>query len=123
MKERCEVDFNKRVVKISLKKNEVGFEDGSWIKYHSIVSALPLNKMVGMAEIEMGMADPYTSLLVVNIGTQRGGECPEDHWIYTPQNESGFHRVGFYSNVDSVFLPVSSRLTNNRVSSVWAKTI
>lgn len=116
MKERCEVDFNKRVVKINLKKNEVGFEDGSWIKYQSIVSTLPLNKMVDMAEIEMGTADPYTSVLVVNIGAQRGGKCPDDHWIYTPQNKSGFHRVGFYSNVDSSFLPASSRLTNDRVS-------
>jgi hypothetical protein len=33
-----------------------------------------------------------------------------------PESDSGFHRVGFYSNVDPAFLPVSERLRNEFVS-------
>ena len=103
MTEQCKVDFNKKVVKINLKKNDLWLDDGSKIKYQSVISTLPLNKMVEMADITIGTTDPYTSVLVVNIGATKGDKCPDDHWIYTPQNKSGFHRVGFYSNVDSSF--------------------
>ncbi len=50
-------------------------------------------------------ADPHTSVLVLNIGAEKGPRCPDDHWIYVPESKSGFHRVGFYSNVDAHFLP------------------
>ena len=52
-------------------------------------------------------ADPYTSVLVLNIGAARGPACPDDHWVYVPSSNSGFHRVGFYSNVSPTFLPKS----------------
>jgi hypothetical protein len=53
-------------------------------------------------------ADPSTSVLVLNLGAVRGSECPEAHWVYVPGSRSGFHRVGFYSNVDPDFLPAGS---------------
>jgi hypothetical protein len=36
--------------------------------------------------------------------------------LYIPDSNSGFHRVGFYSNVDVSFLPESSQKENDRVS-------
>jgi protoporphyrinogen oxidase len=54
--------------------------------------------------------------LVLNIGATRGPRCPNDHWIYVPRSKAGFHRVGFYSNVDSSFLPKSSQASRDRVS-------
>jgi protoporphyrinogen oxidase len=58
----------------------------------------------------------YTSVLVLNIGATRGSKCPDDHWLYIPDSDSRFHRVGFYSNVDPSFLPKSSREDKDRVS-------
>lgn len=60
--------------------------------------------------------DPYTSVLVINIGAIKGPRCPDDHWLYIPESKAGFHRVGFYSNVDASFLPASTRNKNDRVS-------
>jgi len=60
--------------------------------------------------------DPSPSVLVLNVGAVRGPRCPQDHWVYIPATEAGFHRVGFYSNVDESFLPGSSRGTDERVS-------
>ena len=34
---------------------------------------------------------------------------PTDHWVYVPKSASGFHRVGFYDQVDAHFLPASVR--------------
>jgi hypothetical protein len=53
---------------------------------------------------------------VVNLGGTKGPACPEDHWLYLPRSEAGFHRVGFYSNVDASFLPASARGAGDRVS-------
>jgi hypothetical protein len=44
-------------------------------------------------------------VLVLNLGAVRGPKCPPDHWLYNCRTRSGFHRVGFYSNVDGCFLP------------------
>ena len=27
------------------------------------------------------------------------------HWLYIPDSRTGFHRIGYYSNVDPLFLP------------------
>jgi hypothetical protein len=53
---------------------------------------------------------------VINIGARRGTRCPDDHWLYVPMSLARFHRVGFYSNVDISFVPMSSRATGQRVS-------
>src|SRR4029450_9376784 len=59
-------------------------------------------------------ADPFSAVLVLNVGAVRGRACPADHWLYNCGTKSGFHRVGFYSNVDESFLPRRGR--RDRVS-------
>jgi len=51
-------------------------------------------------------------VLVLNIGATlpdtplaRNGY----HWLYIPDSRTGFHRVGYYSNVDPLFLPAGYR--------------
>ena len=117
MAERCDVRYGKRAAKIDVQERTVYFEDGSSVVYERLISTLPLNKMMAMTGLEVdAQPDPYTSVLVLNLGAQRGQHCPEDHWLYNPDAKSGFHRVGFYSNVDRSFLPHSARSTGDRVS-------
>lgn len=114
--EKCDIKYNKKVVKINLKNKEIFFEDGSSVRYEKIVSTIPLNQIIEMTGIELGEKPPYTSVLVINIGAIKGEKCPDDHWVYIPRSKTGFHRVGFYSNVDEIFLPEKSRKEKNRVS-------
>jgi protoporphyrinogen oxidase len=115
--ERCKIQMGKRVSRIDPQRKQVIFEDGSEVLYGTLISTLPLNKMIKMTGLELAEApDPYTSVLVLNIGATRGVKCPNDHWIYLPGSAAGFHRVGFYSNVDPSFLPHSSRTSKDRVS-------
>ena len=117
MAARCSINYGKKVVRIDLEEKVLHFEDGSSVKYELIISTLPLNKIVEMADLTLDEpADPATSVLVINIGAKRGERCPNDHWVYIPQSRAGFHRVGFYSNVDVSFLPYSSRKAQDRVS-------
>jgi protoporphyrinogen oxidase len=113
----CDVRYGKKVVQIDVKRKEVIFADDSGTHYETLISTLPLNYMMQMTGLEVpSEPDPYTSVLVLNIGGTKGSNCPDDHWLYTPDSKSGFHRVGFYSNVDKSFLPMSSRKNADRVS-------
>ena len=111
------IHYGKRAVKIDVKEKKVYFADGSIFSYSQLISTLPLNKMMEMAGLSVDQEpDPYTSVLVLNIGAVRGDKCPEEHWLYNPQSRSEFYRVGFYSNIDTSFLPTSLQKSNNYVS-------
>lgn len=117
MADESDIRYGKKVVNINAKNKEIEFADGSGEKFDNLVSTLPLNKAVEMAGLSIDEEPPpYTSVLVLNIGATRGSKCPDDHWLYIPDSESRFHRVGFYSNVDRSFLPRSSQEANDRVS-------
>lgn len=117
MADRCHIYYGKKTVKVDISDKIVYFADGSEKPYHKLISTLPLNRMLEMAGLKTeAEPDPYTSVLVLNIGAIRGEQCPNDHWLYISDSTSGFHRVGFYSNVDVSFLPRSSQKDHNRVS-------
>jgi protoporphyrinogen oxidase len=115
--ERSDIRYGKRAVRIDAEGKRVDFADGSAFDYEELYSTLPLNRtleLAGLATVEV--ADPFTSVLVLNIGAVRGERCPDDHWLYNCRTNAGFHRVGFYSNVDRSFLPAVSREKGDRVS-------
>jgi protoporphyrinogen oxidase len=117
MARKCNVCYGKRVVQIDVHKKIITFLDGTNERYEKVLSTLPLKRMMELTGLTTDEEPfPYTSVLVLNIGAVRGAKCPKDHWLYNPDAQSGFHRVGFYSNVDLSFLPKSARATNNRVS-------
>ncbi|MEM2001680.1 MAG: hypothetical protein QXT77_03400 [Candidatus Methanomethylicaceae archaeon] len=117
MAERCNVHYGKRAVSLDVKEKVVYFEEGSTVRYEILLSTLPLNRMMEITGLTIDEEpNPSTSVLVVNIGALKGPLCPDYHWVYVPRSKAGFHRVGFYSNVDVSFLPASARGSNDRVS-------
>src|SRR5215831_17059171 len=75
-------------------------------------------EMAGLGA-RVGPPDPYTSVLVLNLGATRP-DTPLArngyHWLYVPDSRSGFHRIGYYSNVDTLFLPDGQHDNPNRTS-------
>ncbi|MGA2301742.1 MAG: protoporphyrinogen oxidase-like protein [Candidatus Acidiferrum sp.] len=114
---RSDIRYGKRVAQIDARRREVFFADGSGARYEQLLSTLPLNRMMDLTGLSVEAASgPSPSVLVINLGAHRGPTCPEDHWVYVPHSNCGFHRVGFYSNVDASFLPASARKARERVS-------
>jgi protoporphyrinogen oxidase len=110
MAQQCDIHYGRRVVQIDVHEKTILFDDGVRLPYRAILSTLPLNSVVQMVGLTVDSEpDPFTSVMVVNIGARKGPRCPQEHWVYIPQSKTGFHRVGFYSNVDPSFLPVSVR--------------
>lgn len=109
MAKKCKLNLKRTVAKINIKRKEIEFLDGAIVKYEKIISTLPLNFMLKITDSGRESNVPYTSVIVINIGGQRGESTPDDHWVYIPKSKAGFHRVGFYSNVDKSFLPDNNR--------------
>lgn len=107
---RTELRCGHSVARIDVAARELTLGDGRVLRYGRLLSTLPLNRIMALTGLKTrATPDPYTSVLVLNIGAERGPNCPDDHWLYVPKSRSGFHRVGFYSNVREHFLPASSR--------------
>lgn len=112
----CAVVFDREIIAIDPKQRNVRLASGETCGYERLISTLPLHTSIKMAGLTVpSPADPFTSVLVLNIGGTAGPRCPDHHWLYIPRTLSGFHRVGFYSNVDSAFAPPASSGTR-RVS-------
>lgn len=102
----CDVRYGRTVTRIDVRAKEIRFSNGGVSEYDRIISTLPLVTMTALTGVKTeSKPDPYTSVLVLNIGGKKGSRCPEEHWLYIPHGQSGFHRVGLYSNVDVDFLP------------------
>jgi protoporphyrinogen oxidase len=117
MAEHCDVHYGCRVVQIDARDKTVALADGTTLPYKALLCTLPLKAALEMTGLEVpGKGDPFTSVMVVNIGARMGPGCPGENWLYIPRSKAGFHRVGFYSNVDSSFLPRSVRQGGDRAS-------
>ena len=117
MAARCDVRYGRRLVGIDRFSRTMQFADGTEREYETLVSTLPLDRVIELADLEVEQpSDPFTSVLVLNIGAERGRNCPQLHWQYEPDACSGFHRIGFYSGVDQSFLPRQHRAAGRHVS-------
>ncbi len=115
MAARCDVRYGKRVV--AIESGGLRFDDGTETQCDTVISTIPLDRAVDISGIDVGApSDPFTSVLVLNVGAERGPRCPDAHWQYEPDSESGFHRIGFYSHVDRSFLPGEHRARGDRVA-------
>ena len=115
--DRCDLRRGLRASHIDPLRKSVTFSDGSIARYDTLICTLPLNKTIELTGLCVDTPeDPHTSVLVINLGAVKGANCPSRHWVYVPDSAGGFHRVGFYSNVDASFLPSTSRLDDDVVS-------
>ena len=69
------------------------------IQYRHLVSSAPLPRLIDMCQME-AQRELFTwnKVLVFNLGFDKKG--PEGvHWMYFPERELSFYRVGFYDNI------------------------
>jgi protoporphyrinogen oxidase len=110
MASRADVYYSKRVTAIDAEAHLICFADGTETRYGRLISTLPLCTMQDLVGLPTSEGpDPHTSVLVINVGASRGARCPDQHWLYVPDSETGFHRVGFYSNITADSVPGNAR--------------
>jgi len=107
---RCNLHLNQRLQHVDVDRKLLHFASGEAVRYERMLSSVPLNTMAALADVDVSARpDPSTGVTVVNLGAIRGPRCPSCHWLYLPNSRSGVHRVGFYSEVDSSFVPTDRK--------------
>lgn len=96
--DKNKIRLNERVLSVDLKTKRARTAKGE-IAFEYLISAAPFPALLRMTGLPV---DPktysYNKVLVFNLGFDRKG--PERvHWIYYPQRELVFYRLGFYDNI------------------------
>lgn len=78
----------------------VVLNSGEEVGYDNLISTIPLPALLDLCGLEY-VHDIYTwnKVLVFNLGFDSKGPNDFDHWIYFPEKDYCFYRVGFYDNI------------------------
>lgn len=98
-----EIQRGQEAVEIEARKKRLIFPDGSHCPYDRLISTLPLPELLRRipdlpASLrEAGERLRYVSVYDINLGVARA-KISDQHWIYFPEREFAFYRVGFPMN-------------------------
>jgi protoporphyrinogen oxidase len=101
---RANISLDKEVVGINPCAKQIGFTDGSTDSYDVLISTLPIDRLVCLAELKH-LKEPaahlqYSSSNIIGVGLS--GKPPEalekKCWMYFPEVNCPFYRVTVFSN-------------------------
>lgn len=98
------------MVEIDIGKRSVLLQDGTRQEFDQIISTIPLPELIGITNgLPAWLAESarhlrYISVYDINIGIKRD-EISDKHWIYFPEPEFIFYRVGFPMNFSKDIVP------------------
>lgn len=104
----------KQASRIEPSTKTVHFSDGGAERYDFLVSTLPLKELFRIVDgVPDQLADAVaqlrcTSVVDINLGVNREGIGDSRHWIYVPEPEFPFYRVGFPSNFSRTVAPAGT---------------
>jgi protoporphyrinogen oxidase len=92
------VKLSQALVDIDLHARVATTAQGSY-RYKHLVSSMPFPRLLEACGLQVP-ADTFSwnQVLVFNLGFDRKGPC-DVNWIYYPDRELPFYRVGFYDNI------------------------
>jgi protoporphyrinogen oxidase len=103
---RDRVGYGVEISAIDLERRELHATDGASVGYDRLVSTIPLVRLVSMAGLPVPEDGLFASTQILNIRIGvRGRLRTPYHWVYTPDEEVPFHRVGFPQNVNHLTCP------------------
>lgn len=95
--------LNHVVNRIDSQSKKVILNDGTQIFYEYLINTSPLNKFLLYFENEqicsLQRDLSYNKVLVFNLGFNKKSRYTEEHWMYIPDKNVNFYRIGFYDNI------------------------
>lgn len=96
----CDIYTNTRIVRIDLTNQIVVDDKGNQYHYDNLISTLPFPQLLSLCSIEVDdKIYSWNKVVVFNLGFDKKGHNTDTHWIYFPEGQYCFYRVGFYDNV------------------------
>ena len=95
--------LNTMVEKIDLEKHEAKLNNGEVVVFDNLINTSPFNtflKLTNNLEYnELSDRLTYNKVLVFNLGFKKKSKYNKEHWIYFPDKDINFYRIGFYDNI------------------------
>jgi protoporphyrinogen oxidase len=107
--------LNNGVEKVDVKARRVTLSDGRQVRYRHLFSTMPLHALLGKLDNVPSFINSarskleYVSVLNINIGVEREEVLPF-HWVYFPEEDKPFYRVGCPSNFSDTVSPKGTSL-------------
>jgi protoporphyrinogen oxidase len=115
---KVKVNLNTKTEKIDIKNKTVICSNGKFYKYDKIISTQPLPELIKqITNVPSNVKTAARKLLAnsvrcVNIGIKSVSGIPNilrnKHWVYVPETQFPFYRIGIYSNVNQNNMPKNS---------------
>jgi protoporphyrinogen oxidase len=92
------------VARVDLRAKVVHTSGGEALPYRAAISTIPLPRLASFSEglstsaRRVAGALSWVKVLAINLGIRDPGRAP-GHWVYVPEREYPFFRIGFLSNV------------------------
>lgn len=103
-----------RVEQVDLRRRVVRLAGGEELSYERLVNTLPLPQFLrmlcdGPEEFDRVVGDlDWSVVACLNLGVDRGDLGDGAHWIYFPDEDVPFYRVGFPSNFSASVAPAGT---------------
>lgn len=78
---------------------KIAYINAEQIAYEYLISSIPFPKLLEAAQIPHKDCFSANQVLVFNIGFDGASTDDKTHWIYYPENDYIFYRVGYYNNI------------------------
>ena len=94
--------LNTCAINIDSKNKIVTLNNGEKIEYEYLINTTPLHNFLNLfgSEYEKLINSlTYNKVLVFNLGFNKKSTYNKEHWIYYPDKNINFYRVGFYDNI------------------------
>ncbi|MCX5693271.1 MAG: FAD-dependent oxidoreductase, partial [Candidatus Omnitrophica bacterium] len=122
------VHVNKKAVTIDQRRKEVVFEDATIKKFKNLITTIPLPELSNLlVDIPSDVKQAFlklrwTSIFVLNIGI-KSDNLTEKHWVYYPEENVIFYRVGFPTSFSTDIAPARRISIYVEIAYSYAKKI
>lgn len=95
---KANLKFNEKVLSIDVNQKVVNTEHTSY-HFEYLVNSLPFNTFLELCGDNYVEQLSWNKVLVFNIGFDSPSIDKSIHWVYYPEKDLNFYRVGFYNNI------------------------
>lgn len=97
--ENTPISLNEKLVKVDLDAR-IAVTEKREIRYDRLISTIPFNKLLDLCGVNYPSdLFSWNKVLVFNIGFDRKGNDRKSSWIYIPDENFIFYRIGYYDNI------------------------
>ena len=101
--DKNKVLLNSTITSIDMENKIVETNNGQTYKFEYLINTAPLNHFLELlknnefADLKNELS--YNQVLVFNLGFNKKSKFTKEHWMYIPNKNTNYYRIGFYDNI------------------------